>query len=89
MTLGLLPETLVYNALYNRSILDDIAVSAAIQESGVLDMRIPLVTSYSAKNPDSGLPPAAKQTLDPGGRPSSGGKATSDGAESDLDAPTE
>lgn len=89
MTAGLLPETLIYNALHNRSILDDLSVSTAIAESGIMDMRQPLVTSYSARNPDSGLPPSAKQTLDPGGRPSSEGKATSEGAESDLDAPTD
>ena len=40
------------------------AVSAAVKESGVLDLRLPLVTSYTAKNGESGLPP------NPGGRPS-------------------
>jgi len=86
MTLGLLPETILYNALHDRSILDDIAVSRAVKACGVMDLRLPLVTSYSAKNPDSGLPPEVKQDLNPGGRPDAGGKATSDGQEQDLDS---
>ena len=51
-----------------------------------MDLRLPLVTSYSAKNPDSGLPPEVKHDLNPGGRPDAGGKATSDGQEQDLDS---
>ena len=85
MTLGILPDTILYNALHDRSILDDMAVSFAVAESGIMDARLPLVTSYSAKNPDSALPPEAKHELNPGGRPDSGGKATSEGQEQDID----
>ena len=85
MTLGILPDTLVYNALHDRSILDDMAISWAVKESGVMEARLPLVTSYSAKNPDSNLPPEGKHELNPGGRPDSGGQATSEGQEQDID----
>ena len=64
MAMGILPDLYRYNALMKRSLLDDLAMSAAVKESGVLDLRLPLVTSYTAKNGESGLPP------NPGGRPS-------------------
>ena len=85
MTLGILPATMLYNALHDRSLLDDITWSSAIEKSGVLDMRIPLVSSYSAKQSESGLPPQAKHDLNPGGRPESEG-ITSEGQEADADA---
>lgn len=81
MTLGILPAAIQYNALRDRSILDDIAISDAVLESNLMDRRLPLVTSYNAKNPDSGLPPQ-------GGRPKSEG-VTSDGQEQDADNATE
>lgn len=81
MTLGILPATIEYNALKDRSVLDDLAWSDAVAESKLLDRRIPLVTSYSAKQEMSGLPPQ-------GGRPKSDG-VTSDGQEQDMDSPTE
>lgn len=77
MTLGILPDTMMYNALRGRSIFDDLSASAAIMESGVLDKRIPLVSSYSAKQGESRLPPQP-------GRPRSEG-ITSEGQEQDLD----
>ena len=77
MTLGILPAVIIYNALRDRSLLDDIAISDAVYESRLMERRLPLVTSYSAKNPDSGLPPV-------GGRPESDG-VTSDGQEQDAD----
>ena len=70
------------------SLLDDRCISGAILESGLLDLRIPLVSSYSAKQNESGLPPQAAHDLDPGGRPKSEG-VTSEGQEGDLDAPTD
>lgn len=85
MTLGILPATIVYNALHDRSLLDDITWSHAIEKSGVLDLRVPLISSYSAKQSESGLPPQAKHDLNPGGRPKSEG-ITSDGQEQDADA---
>lgn len=85
MTLGLLPDTLVYNALHDRSLLDDICWSQAVCESGVLEQRIPLVSSFSAKQDgqdEQGT--ESKKVMDPGGRPETDG-ATSDGKESDMD----
>ena len=84
MTLGILPATILYNALHDRSILDDICWSHMVEKSGVLDARIPLISSYSAKQ-ENGLPPQVKHDLDPGGRPESDG-ITSDGQEADADA---
>ena len=80
MTLGILPATIKYNALHDSCLLDDIAISDAIMASKVLDKRIPLVSSYSAKQSESGLPPQ-------GGRPQSEG-VTSDGQEQDVDGGT-
>lgn len=85
MTLGILPATIVYNALHDRSLLDDITWSHAIEKSGVLDLRVPLISSYSAKQSESGLPPLAKHDLNPGGRPKSEG-ITSEGQEQDADS---
>ena len=100
MTMGILPDTITYLALQDKSILDDLAISKAVIDSGIMDLRQPLITSYSAKN-TSELPPTtsnktkeneptsnegeAKKLLNPGGRPSSDGKATSEGQESDID----
>lgn len=86
MTLGILPDTLVFDAMHDRSIFEDIAVSDAILESKLMNRRFPLVTTYSAKNGDGNLPPQIKHDLNPGGRPDSGGQATSDGQEGDLDS---
>ena len=84
MTLGILPATIMYDALHDRSILDDICWSQMIEKSGVLDLRMPLVSSFSAKQ-ENGLPPQIKHDLDPGGRPGSEG-ITSEGQEGDADA---
>lgn len=86
MTLGILPATVKYMALQGLSILDDMCISDAVMESGLLDKRVPLVSSYSAKQSESGLPPQAKHDMNPGGRPDGGGKAATDGAEGDLDS---
>lgn len=81
MAMGILPDLYRYNALMKRSLLDDLSMSAAVKGSGVLDMRLPLVTSYTAKNGESGLPP------DPGGRPSIDiSDVTSEGTEDMIDA---
>ena len=85
MTLGILNDTLKYDAMNGLSILDDIAISDFVHESGILDKRIPLVSSYTAKQSESGLPPksaggnnpAAEQLLNPGGRPSEDGSISS------------
>ena len=84
MTLGILPATIMYNALHDRSILDDLCWSHMIEKSKILDLRLPLVSSYTAKQ-ENGLPPQAKNELNPGGRPKSEG-ITSEGQEGDADA---
>ena len=82
MTLGILNDTLKYDAMNGLTILDDLAISDFVHESGILDKRIPLISTYSAKQSESGLPPkasdnpAAANVLNPGGRP------TEDGSES-------
>ena len=84
MTLGILNDTLKYDAMNGLSILDDIAISDFVHESGILDKRIPLVSSYTAKQSESGLPPkasdnnpAAANLLNPGGRPGEEGSISS------------
>lgn len=86
MTLGILPQTVIYLALHDMSVVDDLTLSHAISESGVLDLRIPLVSTYSAKQGDSRLPPQAAHDANPGGRPGTEGKKTSEGAEAVIDA---
>lgn len=81
MTLGILPATIEYNALHDRSILDDIAWSDAIVASDIMERRLPLISSFNAKQGDGMLPPK-------GGRPKSEG-VTSDGQEQDRDSPVE
>lgn len=88
MTLGILNDTLKYNALNGLTILDDLAISDFVHETGILDKRIPLISTYSAKQSESGLPPkgqnpeqtenpAAKQILNPAGRPTETGSESS------------
>ena len=93
MTLGILLDTLKYDALMGHSLLDDMAISDAINASGILNKRIPLVTSYTAKQAESNLPPQAENKLPPqaqideGGRPSAEmGDIESEGQESSFDA---
>ena len=82
MTLGILPQTIIYMAMNDLSLLDDLSISNAIKASGIMDKRLPLVTSYNAKQSESGLPPQAAHDLNPGGRP---GTVTSEGQEADID----
>lgn len=92
MTLGLSQSTLIYNALYDRSIFDDISVSAAIIDSGLFELRRPLQTSYSGFQPsDSNEAQTVgtfKRQINPGGRPKSE-EITSDGNEKDVDNPVD
>lgn len=89
MTLGILNDTLRYDAMCGISPFEDIAVSEMVKDSGVLDHRIPLVSTYTAKQADSNLPPqasgAAKQEIDPGGRPAEDGSINGEVTEK-LDA---
>ena len=85
MTLGILLDTLKYDALMGHSLLDDMAISDAINASGILNKRIPLVTSYTAKQSESKLPPQAQ--IDEGGRPKAEiGDFETEGQESSLDS---
>ena len=77
MSLGLLPAAIEWNAMRDRSILDDMAWSDAVLGSNLMDRRLPLVSSYNMKQETSGLPPQ-------GGRPKSE-DVTSDGNEQDAD----
>lgn len=84
MTLGILSSTLEYLALNGHRVTDDIAASCMIIGSGVMDMRLPLVSSYSAKQSESGLPPQKAGAGDLGGRPRTD-EVISEGKEQDLD----
>ena len=93
LTLGLSQSVLIYNALYDRSIFDDWSVSAALIDSGLFDLRRPLMTSYSGfSNQDNKESNEAagvvKKQLNPGGRPESE-EITSEGNEKDIDNPTD
>ncbi len=81
MTLGILPAAIEYNAMRDRSILDDISWSDAVANSGLMNRRLPLISSYNAKNQNGTLPPNGHED---GGRPNSDG-VTSEGQEQDSD----
>lgn len=74
MTLGILPATITYNALHDRSIFEDMTVSDAIVDSGLLSRRIPLVSSFSQRAESVGRPPSEES-------------GSSDGHEQDVDSP--
>lgn len=78
MSSGLLTETLRYLALRGLSLWDDLSASNIIMDSGVLNKRIPLVSSYQMKQSESGLPPQPDNT---GGRPE---KSESDIAQGNI-----
>ena len=78
MTLGLLPSTMRYLALKDMSIFDDISISTAIIDSGLMEKRIPLKSTYNASINDDG----SEQTV---GRPEAEGLPT-DGHEGDIDS---
>ena len=85
MTLGLLPDLYVYNALMDRSLLDDMSMSTAVKASGILDKRMPLISSYTAKNGNPNLPPSPAD--DKGGRTKvEESEMTSEGTEDFKDA---
>lgn len=84
MTLGILSSTLEYLALCGRRVTDDLAASCLMMGSGLMNMRIPLISTYSAKQSESGLPPQAAGAGDLGGRPREE-DALTDGKEADMD----
>lgn len=69
MTLGLMEATFKYNAMMGHSLLDDLAISSFVVKSDIMNRRLPLVSTYSARQRDGTLPPQAAQELNPGGRP--------------------
>lgn len=84
MSLGILPDLYLYNAIMGRSLLDDISMSNAVKASGILNKRLPLVTSYTAKNGGQ-LPP--DPNANQGGRPTVDiGDVSSEGTEDVKDA---
>lgn len=88
MTLGLMEATLKYNAMMGHSILDDLAISQFVTDSGIMDRRLPLVSTYSARQRDGTLPPQAAQELNPGGRPPEDGSESSQKNRDFLDGTT-
>lgn len=77
MTLGILSSTMDYLAILGKRLTDDIAISNAVIGSGIMEKRLPLVSTFSAKQ-ENGLPPQA-------GRPKAE-KVESEGQEKDMDA---
>lgn len=67
MTLGVLSDTYIYNALQGRTLEDDYAASADLLASGIMDMRRPLQSSYTATSKGGSVDPQA--TGSDGGRP--------------------
>lgn len=83
MTLGILPDVFMYNALMDRTVLDDLSMSRAIKKCKLLDLRLPLISSYSGKSANPNLPPTDNEA----GRPKSD-NVTSEGMEQDADDAT-
>lgn len=82
MTLGILIDTLVYEAIRGHSLNDDLSISNAVIGSDLLAKRLPLISTYSAKSGEGNLPPAS------GGEPGRPKNDTpqSEGSESDADS---
>lgn len=66
---GILSSTYTYLALNDISALEDLGMSRAVKASGIMDLRMPLITSYTASQKDSGLPPRSEANGGEGGRP--------------------
>ena len=77
---GILADLIVYNALRDRCILDDLALSDAFLACEIMDKRRPLVTGYNMRKDADGLPPDSSP-----GRPQAE-DVTTDGNEGDADA---
>ena len=84
MSLGILPNVFEYNAIHGRTPMDDMSMSNAVVGLDLLQKRVPLITSYSAKNGDGNLPPYGDGEDTGAGRPETDG-ITSDGKEADED----
>ncbi len=94
MTLGILPSTIVFAALNDRSVIEELSWSDAIISSRLIDKRIPLSTSYTmsgsgnSSSQNKSIKSIEKKEveipIDEGGRPRSE-DVVSEGKESDLD----
>lgn len=96
MMLGVLIDALRYDAMRGHSILDDISISNAVIGSKLMEKRLPLISTYSAKAGEGNLPPVDGKVKNPdgtdptkenpqGGRPDEG-EAKSEGAEDQIDS---
>lgn len=81
MQRGILSETFRYLALRGISIWEDVGMSQLVSESGVLDLRIPMMTSYSGSTSAELPPQPGRPTKDIDQALAEGGEAQ----ESDLD----
>lgn len=96
MTLGILPATLRYLGFHDLSIMDDLSISNAVLNSGIMKKRMPLQSSYqtseanrvqteSGKTEETQTKTVEEKTeIKQTGRPRSE-EITSEGAESDRD----
>lgn len=84
MTLGILPATIIYNALHDRSLLDDMCLSSLVINSDIISKRVPLQSTYNMT--ESG---DAQSIGEPnvGGRPKADiTEVGTDGGEADIDS---
>lgn len=90
MSSGIMPDLFLYNALMGRSTLDDLSMSRVLGKTGIMDLRLPLISSYNASTKERSLPPVkqkeAPMAQNEGGRPSADvGEVVSEGTEDNLD----
>lgn len=83
MTLGILPSAMKYAALNDMSLLDDMSISNAVIGLDIMNKRLPLISSFSAKQGEGTLPPYGEHP--DGGRPKNEGDITTGGNEQDVD----
>lgn len=83
LSLGILMDALKYAAICGHSLLDDLSISNAVIGIGIMDKRLPLVTSYTASNKDGKLPPSGNS---PSVENPEGGRPTKDAGEMEAGA---
>lgn len=96
MTLGILSDTLKYDAMTGHSLLEDMSMSNALLGIGIMDKRRPLATSYTMTNrgtaPDNAGSVSEKKAnpsappVETGGRPKAEGTPDTEGQEGSEDA---
>ena len=96
MTLGILSDTLRYDAMMGHSLLEDMSMSNALLGVGIMKKRLPLSTSYTMANggnaPQSAGTVKEKKSnpsappIETGGRPGSEGTPDTEGQEGSEDA---